>query len=163
MLATVTLNEGRMPNEMLTLYWWFSVVIVGILVNLASGYLKAPIDKILSSWSSRWKERVEREEIHSEMFIDLHLRDPTLIMLSGFEGVWCAIFGSLCALGSLGAITLGQFFDKGGWTFAFIAICLMIIHTLNTFRSLKLARLLGILKERKMRNLRPLETVKIEK
>lgn len=48
-----------------SLYWWLSVVVVGILINLASAYLKPKIDSYLLSFSSRWqsysKKRVAEE------------------------------------------------------------------------------------------------------
>lgn len=43
-----------------SLSWWFGVVIVGIVLNIASAYLKSPIDKGISQLSRKWQERSER-------------------------------------------------------------------------------------------------------
>src|ERR1041385_3530437 len=40
-----------------SLSWWFSVVLVGILINLAAAYLKPRIDLSWSDFYSRWRER----------------------------------------------------------------------------------------------------------
>jgi uncharacterized membrane protein YraQ (UPF0718 family) len=40
-----------------SLYWWISVVIVGILINLSSAYLKNKLDSSFYSASSWWRER----------------------------------------------------------------------------------------------------------
>lgn len=42
--------------------WWFSVVIVGIIINLISIYLKAKLDKQLSSNSTWWRKRSQKIE-----------------------------------------------------------------------------------------------------
>ncbi len=42
--------------------WWFGVFIVGIIINLLSSYIKSPLDKFLSSISSKWEERVLKRE-----------------------------------------------------------------------------------------------------
>lgn len=34
--------------------WWISVVLVGLLINLASAYLKPAIDRLMSILSQRW-------------------------------------------------------------------------------------------------------------
>jgi hypothetical protein len=43
------------------LNWWIGVVIVGIIINLLSAYLKSPTDKILSGFSKWWATRTEKE------------------------------------------------------------------------------------------------------
>ena len=41
-------------------YWWLSTVIVGILINLASAYIKRPIDRLFSRISVAWRNRSEQ-------------------------------------------------------------------------------------------------------
>ena len=49
-------------------YWWASVVVVGLVVNIVSAYLKSPLDRIFGSVSHRWKAKTERqkEELESD-------------------------------------------------------------------------------------------------
>ncbi len=42
-------------------YWWVSVVIVGITINLTSIYLQKKLDSQLSNASSWWRKRSEKE------------------------------------------------------------------------------------------------------
>lgn len=44
-------------NSLSSLYWWASVVLVGILINLFSAYLKSKLDARLSRMSSWWRKR----------------------------------------------------------------------------------------------------------
>src|SRR5437879_5677234 len=74
-----------MSGEFFTLYWWLSVVVVGIIINLASAYLKSPLDTFLSSFSARWKARVERNKAAHNALVENHLADPVLILLTGTE------------------------------------------------------------------------------
>ena len=46
-----------------SLAWWVSVVIVGILINLASAYLKSRLDSSLSRTSTRWRLRSEAQRL----------------------------------------------------------------------------------------------------
>lgn len=41
-------------------YWWLSAVVVGILINLVSAYIKGPIDQLLSHISVAWRTRSEK-------------------------------------------------------------------------------------------------------
>lgn len=42
-------------------YWWISVVIVGILINVSSFYLTRKLDKRLSNISSWWRKKSEEK------------------------------------------------------------------------------------------------------
>lgn len=44
-------------NEIFTPVWWFSVVFVGIVINLLSSYLKKFVDNFLSNISSWWRKK----------------------------------------------------------------------------------------------------------
>ena len=46
-------------NNLSSIYWWISVVIVGILINLLSAYLKVKLDSSLSRVSSWWRNKSE--------------------------------------------------------------------------------------------------------
>jgi hypothetical protein len=38
--------------------WWFSVIVAGLLVNLAAAYLKAPIDNLVARYSEMRRKRL---------------------------------------------------------------------------------------------------------
>ena len=42
--------------------WWIGVVLVSLLINLASAYIKSPLDGFLSNVSRRWSERSARSK-----------------------------------------------------------------------------------------------------
>jgi hypothetical protein len=42
-----------------SLYWWLSVVVVGVLINISSAYLKSKLDSSLSRISTKWRLRSE--------------------------------------------------------------------------------------------------------
>ena len=42
--------------------WWIGVVLVSLLINLASAYIKSPLDAFLSNVSRRWSERSVRSK-----------------------------------------------------------------------------------------------------
>ncbi len=50
--------------------WWISVVIAGIAINVLSAYLKASLDGRLSSLSSWWRLRSEREKEKERAYVE---------------------------------------------------------------------------------------------
>lgn len=53
---------GDLAHELTNPTWWLSVVVAGILVNLASSYLKSRLDKSVSATSGWWRRRSERRQ-----------------------------------------------------------------------------------------------------
>lgn len=43
-------------------YWWLSVVLVSVLINLASAYLKSAIDRLFSRIFSAWRARSDQRQ-----------------------------------------------------------------------------------------------------
>jgi len=83
-------------------YWWVSAVVVGIIINLASDYLKPYIDKILATVSSRWKARVERKSVEFEELVQAHVNDPMLVLLTTAEATRLTVHSLLNLVFSLG-------------------------------------------------------------
>lgn len=48
-------------NDVDSSYWWLSVVLVGLIINVASSYLKKFLDTAISKISETWKIRVEKK------------------------------------------------------------------------------------------------------
>jgi len=49
--------------------WWFSVVVVGIIINLFSAYAKPSIDERLSKISTWWRNQTEQQKAERNAFI----------------------------------------------------------------------------------------------
>ena len=60
-----------------SLSWWLGVVLVGILLNVISAYLKSPLDKFFSSISKRWRTRSEIARLQRERLIAELRENPT--------------------------------------------------------------------------------------
>jgi hypothetical protein len=72
-------------GEMLsTPEWWISVVIVGIAVNILSGYVKLPIDKLLSRTSSWWASRSATRAAERHLRVQAMRGDPMLRLETAF-------------------------------------------------------------------------------
>jgi hypothetical protein len=56
-------------NNVTSISWWIGVVIVGILVNLAAIYLKSPLDRLLSSISTKYriKSKPQKAELDAKI------------------------------------------------------------------------------------------------
>lgn len=53
-------------TNLLSLYWWISVVVVGIVLNVTSAYIKTRLDRRLSGVSGWWRKRSEKERMKRE-------------------------------------------------------------------------------------------------
>lgn len=59
-----------------TVNWWLSVVVVGLLINLLSAYLKVPLDAIGSRFFAFWRRRLEEVERRWKLDVELLLSNP---------------------------------------------------------------------------------------
>jgi hypothetical protein len=92
-------NEEFMDN-LISPTWLFSVIVVGVVINLLSSYLKPKIDDLLSKISEKareknekrrkeWEARVEllRNDNHEQLLhaaaVNTQLQRTTIIFLSG--------------------------------------------------------------------------------
>ena len=57
--------------------WWISVVIAGLLINLAAAYLKPTIDTWVASRSKKKKEKLEKEKEEELKIIEKLTSSPT--------------------------------------------------------------------------------------
>lgn len=56
----------KLLNDVTSGYWWLSVVLVGLLINLASAYIKDPIDRKLAQLAAGWGHRSEKKQLQIE-------------------------------------------------------------------------------------------------
>ena len=71
----------KLVTDIVSPYWWASVVFVGILINLASAYLKPKLDIALSHVSKKRLAKAERERISSEQRSTRLASDLSLLQL----------------------------------------------------------------------------------
>jgi hypothetical protein len=74
-----------MNGDFFSASWWFSAVVLSIVLNLASNYLKPPLDALLSLLSRRWKERSARQAAEYEEKIRLYAKNPHLLHGASME------------------------------------------------------------------------------
>jgi hypothetical protein len=70
-------------SDLGTGYWWISVVVVGVALNLLSSYLKGPIDRLGSAAFERYKARkrvqgVAFDEAAGKLAVDREAREWTV-------------------------------------------------------------------------------------
>ena len=63
-------------NDLLSLRWWVSVVIVGLLINLASDYAKPWIDNVLSRFSESRRLALKERQKHFEEAVEEVTANP---------------------------------------------------------------------------------------
>ena len=62
-------------------YWWITAVVLALLVNLLSAYLKAPLDRWLSRHSFARRARLERFAAKQLAWAEAALADPRILTL----------------------------------------------------------------------------------
>jgi hypothetical protein len=70
---------GELIKQMSTPAWWISVVVVGILVNLFSDYLKIGLDRFFGKFSDKRKRTNERERFIFEKKVEELLDAPSKV------------------------------------------------------------------------------------
>lgn len=78
-------------QEVSTLYWWISVFIVGLFLNLLAAYLKQPLDQLLAKHDA---SRRNRNEIAKAKFVSSVaelVRTPILLQLESTFEVRCRV------------------------------------------------------------------------
>jgi quinol-cytochrome oxidoreductase complex cytochrome b subunit len=95
----------RFALDLTSPYWWMTVVIVGLVINIASSYFKPFLDRQFSRFSERRRERTRVEYKQVEIEAGLLNKNSSLLIHKGFEEVrWfvLATFLLVCALGLAG-------------------------------------------------------------
>lgn len=106
-------------SNLVSLYWWISVVIVGILINLASAYLKSKLDHRLSKTSIWWRSRSERQKAERQKKIEDLRNKPHEQILWAHDSLRNHVIGLYYLMVSI-------------LTFVFVMV-LIILHRLETF------------------------------
>lgn len=78
---------AKILADFFSFHWWVTVVVVSAVVNLATSYVKSPIDQWLSTKSSKRREEREQREQKDEEFVQFMVKHPLLITNQGIDGV----------------------------------------------------------------------------
>jgi hypothetical protein len=70
---------GELIKQMSTPAWWINVVVVGILVNIFSDYLKIGLDRFLGRFSDKRKRTNERERVLFEKEVQELIDTPSKV------------------------------------------------------------------------------------
>ncbi|MDZ4057977.1 MAG: hypothetical protein U1D69_13655 [Polynucleobacter sp.] len=77
----------EISKSLLSPSWWISVVVVGVLVNLLSTYMKPPIDSLLARINSVWRNRTERAKTEYLELLDKTANSQNLQILTLIEAL----------------------------------------------------------------------------
>ncbi len=77
-------NFYKLLADLLSWYWWLTVVVFGIVINLASSYLKPQIDTVYGriSASRKSKNEADRQKLESDA-LEL-AKNSNMALLEGF-------------------------------------------------------------------------------
>jgi|LFEF01.1.fsa_nt_gb hypothetical protein len=78
---------SRFGTELASWYWWLSVVLVGIAINLVSAYLKPPVDSWLARNSTKRRARRNSEKAKFEQEVRVLAANSTLLILENQKAV----------------------------------------------------------------------------
>jgi hypothetical protein len=65
-----------LPKLIASPAWWVSTIVVAFLVNIAAAYAKPAVDRLVGSWSSKRKTRVEEEQKRDEAVVMFLIDNP---------------------------------------------------------------------------------------
>lgn len=70
-----------------SVYWWLSVVFVGIAINLFSALFKDKLDSFFTKTSTWWKNKSEKRKSEFESAVKRLTGNPHIQMMVSFEGI----------------------------------------------------------------------------
>jgi cytochrome bd-type quinol oxidase subunit 2 len=80
-------NFERFLSDLSSWYWWVSVVVIGLLINLVSSYLKQPLDKWLEKRSVSVANRRSLANATFTSEVALMVKSPGYLASVGFMEV----------------------------------------------------------------------------
>lgn len=135
-----------------SLYWWLSVVVVGLLINLSSAYLKSRLDSSLYRRSSRRRAQAEaRNKARKQAVEKLRSNPDAQYLLSAaatrelIHGLEFIVLGTLCIVLRI-ILTVTPVDSPTWWPFGppfvtyivrimqFVFIFLFVVCLLTSFR-----------------------------
>lgn len=93
--------------------WWFSVVFVGLLINLSSAYLKPRIDTFLAKYSAGRRNKQEKERLADEEVVLALRADKHAQILVAFDEMRQRFRVTTLIIGGLLITTMGVVISAG--------------------------------------------------
>jgi len=75
----------RLLADLQSLYWWLTAGVFAVLVNLLSGYLKAPIDQWLQKRSAVRRAKLDKHLKETQIWAKFLLQDQRLLHIAETE------------------------------------------------------------------------------
>lgn len=88
----------KLLTDLASWHWWFTVVFVGLAINLASAYLKPTVDELLGNLSARRRAKNESAERELHRQAETLVGSPTLLVLEGLAELRNLLLSSLLLL-----------------------------------------------------------------
>ena len=100
----------KLIEDISSVYWWLGVVLVGIIINIFSSYLKNKLDLYMGNISKKWARISEDKKARFNMEVDIIRKNPEQLNLTLFDEIRTRIkaglFCCLSAITFLGAIIM---------------------------------------------------------
>jgi hypothetical protein len=122
--------------------WWFTTVVFGLLINVASSYLKRPIDGLFSGTSRWWRRRsdkqtAERARVVTQVQCSVGMQilcqhRATTLQLTGFFGNALSVFLAYFPIGTNSRILTNPVDASELWVSIFyytFCVLMMILAT----------------------------------
>jgi hypothetical protein len=130
-------------------------LLVNLILAIAGAYCVRALDAILSLFSSKWKARVSRKNERFNALVDLHMKDPELVVLTGFEATVHTLRPLLYIL-LLSVVTFSLYWDEFIYSWFTVLPTLFVMATssvglfIDVIQCQKLTRILWTVKRQRM-------------
>jgi hypothetical protein len=97
-LKKQTLPMSDLFNNLSSPSWWIGVVIMSFVINLASAYAKAPLDRALGRLSKRRRDKSERAQREISTMLEAAKRQKDGVVLLSIQELRLAFIGITIAV-----------------------------------------------------------------
>ena len=102
-------NLSKLIADFSSLHWWVTVVVVGLLINLAAAYLKPYLDVWYATVSTKRKFKNDQERAAFEWKVEALASDPMLLVLECLQEQRYRLQTVVAFVVAFGAIGLGLY------------------------------------------------------
>ena len=113
-----------------TAYFWLTTVLVALAVNIASAYVKAPLDALLGRYAKRRRERSasKNAELEAEaVLLASNLMHAPFVVASELRRYLIGLYFTLIATALFYLGTLPKFATGAGWVGPLAQLVMMVV------------------------------------
>lgn len=99
----------KLISDTSSAYWWFSVVIVGVLINVASAYLKPYLDVWYGKVSTKRRFKNEQAKAEFEEHAQALANNPLMIIVTGQDELRYRMYGVLFYLIAMALLSVSLY------------------------------------------------------